>query len=467
MEKIKEDLSKVLANTEEDNKCVILEVIKDGSYSRVEKIRKEGNVFIRKYYHEEQKTIGDLSRLDHTALPKIYHSYRLADKIVIIEEYIEGLTLYDYVKQNKKLSLGEAIQLTLDLCEVVSFLHSQDPPIIHRDIKPKNIICTDNGVKLIDFNISRSYNPQKERDTEYMGTVGYAPPEQFGFGQTDMRSDIFSIGKTLLFMITGLEPARHLDKMILGTLPEILQRVVYLSTNFTPQFRYSSVNDMIKDLRSTKDSMICDDTLTQTSGLNIGMQNVPIHNLRHSSQIDEHLSVTQQSKSRNLLPLIAGLIAFILLALGVIGVLVASKDSPLEVVVVNTDIKEEDPPADAAGEEHDGNKEEGAKSGSPEDSPSSNNSVNSNTIPKQNISDMLVPPGTTVKFKTNGILKIKRTGHMKLQELVSFYQTALVNLGAKEKVSATSPTKWEYIGFYDNGKEIVIEITPTTINVSY
>jgi serine/threonine protein kinase len=268
MEKFTEDLSKILANTEEDNKYVVLEVLKEGSYSRVEKVSKDGSVFIRKYFHEGQKAFNELSRLarlEHTALPHIYDSYRLADRTAVIEEYIEGRTLSAYVKQNKKLSLNESVRLTLELCEAVTFLHSQLPPIIHRDIKPSNIICTAKGIKLIDFNIARVYNPDKDRDTIYMGTAEYAPPEQFGFGQTDMRSDIYSIGKTFLFMITGAQPTRHLDKTMLRALPDIIQKIISVSTNFTPQFRYDSVNDMIEDLKSAKDAAKCHDATTQPS----------------------------------------------------------------------------------------------------------------------------------------------------------------------------------------------------------
>ncbi|MCL1853210.1 MAG: hypothetical protein FWF88_09310, partial [Peptococcaceae bacterium] len=119
MEKFAEDLSKILDSTEEDNQYEVLEVLKDGDCSRVEKVRKDGSVYVRKYYQEEQYTIHDLSRLTHAALPHMYGSYQLAGKIALIEEYIEGVTLHDYVKQNKELSLKEAVTLTLELCEVV------------------------------------------------------------------------------------------------------------------------------------------------------------------------------------------------------------------------------------------------------------------------------------------------------------------------------------------------------------
>ena len=210
-------LDDYLANVDKDNTYHVLEVLKDTSYSRIEKITQKSQIFIRKYYHrndlpndhKSSHELTVLSRLHHIFMPRIEDIYELPDKTVLIEEYVEGVSVLDDVRQREKLPASEAVCLTLQLCEIVAFLHAQNPPIIHRDIKPDNIICTRTqtptgtrtGIKLIDFSIARSYNPQKDKDTVFMGTVGYAPPEQYGFGQTDMRSDIYAIGKTLLCTI--------------------------------------------------------------------------------------------------------------------------------------------------------------------------------------------------------------------------------------------------------------------------
>ncbi|MDR2737057.1 MAG: serine/threonine-protein kinase [Gracilibacteraceae bacterium] len=254
-----DELSEILGNIETDNQYVVIEVLKDSDFSRIEKVRKDGKVFIRKSFRAGQRTGYDLAALrsGHEALPRFYDSYRLADRFVVIEEFIEGITLCDYVQRNKKLPLDEAVMLTIELCKTISFLHSQIPPVIHRDIKPSNIFCTDQGLKLIDFSIARSFSPEKDSDTVYMGTVGYAPPEQFGFGQTDVRSDIYAVGMTFLYMLTGVEPRRHFDSNIMAALPDRIREIVRVSTEFAPQSRYSSADDMIKDLEDAKKDAMC------------------------------------------------------------------------------------------------------------------------------------------------------------------------------------------------------------------
>jgi serine/threonine protein kinase len=175
-----ENSSDILVNFEKDNEYSILKVLKNNKYSRVEKVSKSGKIFIRKYYntqHNPYQNFDILSCLNHPVFPQIHDSYQLIDQAVVVEEYIEGISLNNYVKQNDNLSPYGAVVIALELCEAVSLLHSQEIPIIHRDIKPDNIIWTNNGIRLIDFNISRTFNPNKERDTVYMGTAGYSPPE--------------------------------------------------------------------------------------------------------------------------------------------------------------------------------------------------------------------------------------------------------------------------------------------------
>ncbi|MCL1919011.1 MAG: leucine-rich repeat domain-containing protein [Peptococcaceae bacterium] len=248
-----EKISEFLANIDHDNVYDVLAILKDSKYSRIEKVRREDEIYIRKYFRHDTKTTNELailSSLRHEALPRVYQSYELADQTVLIEEYIEGKSLRAYVEEKTKLLPDEAMRLIIQICEIVVFLHAQDPPIIHRDIKPDNIICTDKGVKLIDFNIARTYDPKKEKDTVFMGTVGYAPPEQYGFGQTDTRSDIYALGMTFYFMLTGSEPQRKGDiQTHITGLPDFIQKILLNSARFAPESRYGSVQEMITDVR--------------------------------------------------------------------------------------------------------------------------------------------------------------------------------------------------------------------------
>jgi hypothetical protein len=132
------------------------------------------------------------------------------------------------------MSLAIAVQL----CDILTYLHGQTPPVIHRDIKPQNIIVDEQGkVTLIDFGISRAYNSASQEDTTCLGTRYYAAPEQYGFSQTDARSDIFSLGVLLCWLLTGSVNIDQAEKSI----PDIrLARIVKKCTAFDPRDRYQN-----------------------------------------------------------------------------------------------------------------------------------------------------------------------------------------------------------------------------------
>ena len=93
------------------------------------------------------------------------------------------------------------------MARVLAYLHTRQPPIIYRDLKPENVILTPEGIiKFIDFGVARTYKARKAKDTVAIGTYGYAPPEQYGKGQTDARSDIYTLGATLYHLLTNLGP---------------------------------------------------------------------------------------------------------------------------------------------------------------------------------------------------------------------------------------------------------------------
>ena len=158
-----------------------------------------------------------------------------------IEEYIKGHTLEEVV-ENNTLSRKMAKNYMLQLCNAVKCLHDHD--IIHRDIKPSNILITNSGtLKLIDFDIARKIKQEPvEKDTQILGTVGYASPEQYGFTQTDRRSDIYSMGVVYNFMLTGCIPQK---KLITGYEGDIILR----ATSLAPWERYGSVKDFEKDIQ--------------------------------------------------------------------------------------------------------------------------------------------------------------------------------------------------------------------------
>lgn len=119
----------------------------------------------------------------------------------VIEEFIDGKNLDEYIA-NQAFSADKLFNIFNQLCNATHFLHANySTEIIHRDIKPSNILVAESGqVKLIDFGIARNFEENANNDTHKFGTVGYASPEQFGFSQTDVRSDVYSLGRVLEFL---------------------------------------------------------------------------------------------------------------------------------------------------------------------------------------------------------------------------------------------------------------------------
>ena len=145
-----------------------------------------------------------LADLDHPGLPKFLGEYHNEQMLCIVREYIEGEPLSERAGEHD-MSQEEILSVTDQLCGILEALHSHNPPIIHRDIKPENVIIRPDGTAvLIDFDISRSFKEHGKADTVFFGTRGYAAPEQYGFGQTDSRTDIFALGVLLRWMMTPM-----------------------------------------------------------------------------------------------------------------------------------------------------------------------------------------------------------------------------------------------------------------------
>lgn len=176
-----------------------------------------------------------LQELKEPHIPKIYRLFEFEGKLFVVEEHIDGQTLEELmIYRADELDEDFAANVIVSLCECLKVMHAKN--IIHRDIKPSNIMLTEaRGVKLIDFGIARLFKPDGRADTELLGTRGYAPPEQFGLfdlGQTDSRSDIYSLGVTIKQLLGG-EDYR-------GKLSGILNRC----TSPDPSQRFQSADDL-------------------------------------------------------------------------------------------------------------------------------------------------------------------------------------------------------------------------------
>lgn len=151
-----------------------------------------------------------MKKLRHPSLPGIVDVIDSEDSFVIVMDYIEGRSLLEVLKTEGAQPEERVITWAFQLCDVLEYLHSQDPPVIYRDMKPANIMLKPDGtVTLVDFGTAREFKDQAgAEDTVCLGTRGYAAPEQYGSrGQTDARTDIYCLGATLYHLLTGHNPA--------------------------------------------------------------------------------------------------------------------------------------------------------------------------------------------------------------------------------------------------------------------
>lgn len=176
--------------------------------------------------------------------PRIIDYCEIDNQLVIIEEYISGTPLYELIAKHS-LSESDTAKYMLDLCNILETLHSQNPPVIHRDIKPHNIIITNyNNAVLLDFNAAKNFNPIEKEDTVLLGTQGYAAPEQYGFGASSPLTDIYSLGIVLKEMLIAC-----------NSNSDVLSSIADKCTKISPEERYLSINALKRELISfTKSS---------------------------------------------------------------------------------------------------------------------------------------------------------------------------------------------------------------------
>lgn len=176
-------------------------------------------------------------------IPKVIECVEDENHLIVIEEYIHGKTLETVMEEQGVLSEENATFVIWALCDILRELHGNTPPIIHRDIKPSNIIFSSDGiVKLIDFNAARELRAEQNEDTRLMGTRRFAAPEQYGFGQSDPRTDIYALGITLYYMLTGDYPD---SGKYAGKYYDIITKCIPLAK----ENRYSSVDALQKAIQ--------------------------------------------------------------------------------------------------------------------------------------------------------------------------------------------------------------------------
>lgn len=159
-------------------------------------------------------------------------------KLIVVEEYVQGRSFKQVLDEQGLLNEEQAYEIAVQLVDILVRLHQLEPAIVHRDIKPSNIIIEKNGhVNLIDFNAARHVNADKNEDTRMLGTVYFAAPEQFGFGQSDERTDIYGLGATINYIMTGDKPGAGIAECIFS---DILKKCLMVDA----KDRYQSAEEL-------------------------------------------------------------------------------------------------------------------------------------------------------------------------------------------------------------------------------
>ena len=178
--------------------------------------------------------------LDYTCpnLPTVYEVAREGEENLVLEEFIQGDTL-GFLLRDALFTPEETKKIVRQVCRALWVLHSIGA--VHRDVKPENIILRNSGAVLIDFDAARFHKPEVDTDTHVLGTTGFAAPEQYGLSQSDLRTDIYSVGILINVMLTGEHPSKRLAEGRMG-------RIVDRCTHVNPQRRYKNVLRLMEAL---------------------------------------------------------------------------------------------------------------------------------------------------------------------------------------------------------------------------
>lgn len=221
----------------------------------IKEVKKEG-VENFETVHQRLLTEADiLKRLHHPNLPDIVDIIENEETFLLVMDYIEGRQLESIVQEYGPQNEETVVNWGKQLCDVLSYLHSQNPPIIYRDMKPANVMLQKDGkVVLIDFGTAREFKESQAEDTLCLGTCGYAAPEQYkGQGQSDIRTDIYCLGVTLYYLLTGhnpickpyeIYPIRYWNT----NLSSGLEMIILKCTRKNPSKRYQSCEELQQEL---------------------------------------------------------------------------------------------------------------------------------------------------------------------------------------------------------------------------
>jgi len=221
-----------------------------------------------------------LKDLDHPALPKVFEVIKYQGSYYVVFTYIKGISLKDKLSDVGSFNENTVVSFGIALCDVLHYLHTREPkPIIYRDLKPSNImLCPAGDIKLVDFGIAREFKEENTQDTVFIGTRGYAAPEQYGEGQSGQYTDIYSLGITLKQLLTGkspldppygIGPVSSLNPKVSKKLEQILERCTSRDINH----RYQSTCELKNELKTLTEGHENRDNVSNDKKVEIRIEN--------------------------------------------------------------------------------------------------------------------------------------------------------------------------------------------------
>lgn len=199
----------------------------------------------------EMEILQKLTEMGLTGIPKAYRIFEENGGVYFLREYIEGTPLSQMVMQKGGIQEREFCKISLKICQAVENFQKLEDPMIHRDIKPENIVVTPTGETVfIDFGTMRSYKKDSQRDTFVVGTRETAAPEQYGYRQTDQRTDVYAIGQTMLYMVTE---SYELDQLSECKISRKLKKIIEKACSFEPDKRYADAAELRKAIEKCQE----------------------------------------------------------------------------------------------------------------------------------------------------------------------------------------------------------------------
>lgn len=188
------------------------------------------------FLRNEMEIMEKMADRKLSGIPKAYRIFEENGEVYLVREYIEGMSLAQMVLQKGGISEAEICRISRKICQTAEQFQNPDEPMIHRDIKPENIVVTPGGeVVFIDFGTMRSYKKDGSRDTFVVGTRGTAAPEQYGYTQTDQRTDVYAIGQTMLYMVSESYEKNQLSECAVS---RRMKKIIEKACSFEPDKRY-------------------------------------------------------------------------------------------------------------------------------------------------------------------------------------------------------------------------------------